>query len=204
MPAAAVDAQQATSERARSARAALGERAGSSVDGVPRIACRGSFRGCGQPRRVGQSSRGITQRAPVRVGASEHGWVRVVLCACRGVGGDSPGPWPAHWHARIAQGPPRVGELQPEFYFLAVSGQFHELVKRRKNRLRASRACSRGAPGRAHPVGNARRARRCLAVLTRGTGSGRGECTEVRRRKHNTRAVFLRALTGMHARLGRS
>ena len=176
MPAAAVDAQQATSERARSARAALGERAGSSVDGVPRMACRGSFRGCGQRRRVGQSSRGITQRAPVRVGASEHGWVRVVLCACRGVGGDPPGPWPARWHARIAQRR-RVGELEPELYFLAVSGQFHNLVKRTKNRRRASRALSAGAPGRAHLVGDARHARRCLAGLARGTGSGRAKCT---------------------------
>ena len=81
-----MDAQQATSERARSARAALGERAGSSVDGVPRMACRGSFRGCGQRRRVGQSSRGITQRAPVRVGASEHGWMGGAMCIPRGRG----------------------------------------------------------------------------------------------------------------------
>ena len=29
---------------------------------------------------------------------------------------------------------PRRGELQPEKYFLGVSGQFHELVKRTKNR----------------------------------------------------------------------
>ena len=127
-------------------------------------------------RRVGQSSRGNRERAPVRVGASEHGWVRVVLCACRGVEGDSPGPWPARWHARIAQGR-RVGELQPELYFLAVSGQFHDLVKRRKNRLRASRARSGGAPGRAHLVGNAQRPRRRLAGLARGTGSGRADGT---------------------------
>ena len=54
MPAAAVDAQQATSERARSARAALGERAGSSVDGAED----GVPRSSGAERRVGQSSRG--------------------------------------------------------------------------------------------------------------------------------------------------
>ena len=67
--------------------------------------------------------------------------------------------------------------IQPELYFLAVSGQFHDLVKRRKNRLRGSRAPSGGAPGRAHPVGNAQRARRRLAGLARGTGSGRAKCT---------------------------
>ena len=34
-----------------------------------------------------------------------------------GVEGDSPGPWPCHWHARIAQGP-RVTEIEPELYLL--------------------------------------------------------------------------------------
>ena len=110
-----------------------------------------------------------------RVGAaSTVGWEE--LCAFRGVGGDPTGPWPGHRHARITQRR-RVGELQLELYFLAVSGQFHELVKRRENRLRASRALSGGAPGRAQPVGNARHARRCLAGLARGTGSGRAKCT---------------------------
>ena len=63
-----------------------------------------------------------------------------VLGACRGVAGDVPGPWPCHWHARIAQRP-RVGELEPKTVFLGVSGQFHELVKRRKiDYVRAERA----------------------------------------------------------------
>ena len=84
---------------------------------------------------------GIKERARVGLArASTGGWEE--LCACRGVGGDPPGPWPGHRHARITQGR-RVGELQPELYFLAVSGQFHELVKRRENRLRASRALLR-------------------------------------------------------------
>ena len=113
--------------------------------------------------------RAAFERARVRVGASEHGWVRMVLCACRGVGGDVRGSWPCHWHARITQRR-RVGELEPESYFLGVSGQFHDLVKRRKNRLRAS---SGGAPGRAHTVGSARRPRRRLAGLARRTGRGR-------------------------------
>ena len=51
-----------------------------------------------------------------------------------------------------------VGELQPELYFLAVSGQFHAFVKRTENRPRERRARSGGAPGRAQPVGNAQRA----------------------------------------------
>ena len=106
--------------------------------------------------------------------ASTVGWEEP--CACRGVGGDPTGPWPCHWHARITQGR-RVGELEPELYFLAVSGQFHDLVKRRKNRLRASRAPSGGPSRRAHLVGNAQRARRCLAGLARGTESGRAKCT---------------------------
>ena len=54
--------------------------------------------------------------------------------------------------------PALASYLQPELYFLGVGGQFHDLVKRTKNRLRASRACSGGAPGRAQPVGNAQRA----------------------------------------------
>ena len=106
--------------------------------------------------------------------ASTVGWEE--LCAFRGVGGDPTGPWPGHRHARITQRR-RVGELQLELYFLAVSGQFHELVKRTKNRLRASRARSGEAPGRAQPVGNAQRARRRLAGLARGTGSGCTKCT---------------------------
>ena len=61
--------------------------------------------------------------------------------------------------------------LEPELYFLAVSGQFMILVERTKNRLRGRRARSGGAPGRAQPVGNAQRARRRLAGLARGTGS---------------------------------
>ena len=61
--------------------------------------------------------------------------------------------------------------------FLGVGGQFHELVKRTKKRRRASRVPSGGAPGRAHPVGNARRPRRRLAGLARRTGSGRADCT---------------------------
>ena len=66
---------------------------------------------------------------------------------------------------------------QKSVTFLGVSGQFHDLVKRRENRLRASRARSGGAPGRAQPVAFARRARRRLAGLARGTGSGRAKCT---------------------------
>ena len=133
-------------------------------------------RSSGAERRVGQSSRGKKGVAPLKVGASEHGWLRVVRCACRGVGGDPTGPWPCHWHARITQRP-RDGELQPELYFLAVSGQFHDLVKRRKNRLRASRAPSGGPSRRAHLVCNAQRARRRLSGLACGTGSGRAKCT---------------------------
>ena len=114
----------------------------------------------GAPRLVVSSSRGaacwpkfggIKERAPARVSPSTGGWEE--LCACRGVGGDVPGPWPGHRHARITQRR-RVGELEPKLYFLAVGGQFHELVKRRKNRLRASRARSGGASGRAQPVGH--------------------------------------------------
>jgi len=115
---------------------------------------------------------GIKQRARTR----EHGRVRVVLCARRGVLGDPTGPWPCRWHARITQRR-RVGELEPKTVFLGVGGQFHELVKRTKNRRRASRAPSGGAPGRAHLVGNAQRARRRLAGLVRRVGSGRAKCT---------------------------
>ena len=71
----------------------------------------------------------------------------------------------------------RVGELQPELYFLAVSGKFHDLVKRTQNQRRASRARSGGVPGRAQPVAFARRARRCLAGLARRTGSELADCT---------------------------
>ena len=45
-----------------------------------------------QPGVLAKVRGGIKERPRFRVGASEHGWVRVVLCACRGVGGDSPGP----------------------------------------------------------------------------------------------------------------
>jgi len=120
-------------------------------------------------RRVGVVKQRM--RVAARAGAGWEG-----RCACRGVAGDVPGLWRGRRHARIRQRR-RVGELEPELYFLGVSGQFHELVKRRKNRLRASRAPSRGAPGRAHPVGNARRAHRCLAGLARRAGRGRAQCT---------------------------
>ena len=118
-----------------------------------------------------QSFGGQNKRAHVRHHVS-RGRIGGVLGARRGLGGDSPGPWPARWHARITQRP-RDGELQPELYILAVNGQFHDLVKRTKNRLRASRARSGEAPGRAQPMGNAQRARRRLAGFARGTGSGR-------------------------------
>ena len=104
------------------------------------------------------------------------GGLGAVLGARRGVGGDARGPWPCHWHARITQRR-RVGELEPKTVFLGVGGQFHELVKRTKNRRRASRAPSGGAPGRAQPVGYAQRARRRLAGLVRRVGSGRAKCT---------------------------
>ena len=113
------------------------------------MACGGSL---SRPR----GASGVLAKLLARVG-----WV--VLCACPGVGGDVPGPWPGHRHARITQRR-RVGELQPELYFLAVGGQFHELVKRTQNRRRASRSHSGGAPGHAHPVGNARRARTSLVA----------------------------------------
>ena len=80
--------------------------------------------------------------------------------------------WPCHWHAKIAQGP-RFTEIEPELYLLAVSGQFHDLIKRRKKRLRGRRAGSSGAPSRAQPVGHARRARRRFAGLARGLEVGR-------------------------------
>ena len=44
-----------------------------------------------------------------------------VLCACRGVAGDVPGLWRGRRHARITQRR-RVGELEPELYFLGVGG----------------------------------------------------------------------------------
>jgi hypothetical protein len=54
--------------------------------------------------------------------------------------------------------PHRIDKLEPELrsslyiyrvYFLAVSGQFHDLVERTKNRLRGRRARSGGPSGRA-------------------------------------------------------
>ena len=169
-PAVAVDAQQVKQRTCSSARATRGEGAGSHVDGVPSS----WFSARGAERRVGQSSTEYVARAG-RVGAaSTVGWEE--LCAFRGVGGDPTGPWPGHRHARITQRR-RVGELQLELYFLAVSGQFHDLVKRTGNRPRASRARSGGAPGRAQPVGNAQRARRRLAGLARRAGRGRAKCT---------------------------
>ena len=93
---------------------------------------------------------------------------------------------PIFWLAQILQRadlgdepehPLEVGELEPELYFLAVRGQFYDLVIRTKNRLRASRAPSGGAPGRAQPVAFAQRARRCLARPVRGAGKGRCKCT---------------------------
>ena len=127
-------------------------------------------------RRVGRGFGG--QKQPGRIcgiGAS-RGRIGGVLGAFRGVGGDARGPWPCHWHARITQRR-RVGELEPELCFLGVSGEFHELVKRRKNRLRASRARSGGASGRAQPAAFARHARRRLAGLARRAGRGRAKCT---------------------------
>ena len=57
-------------------------------------------------------------RLGVRVGAREHGWVTwyYVHAEGSGLGGDSPGPWPCHWHARITQRR-RVGELEPKTVF---------------------------------------------------------------------------------------
>ena len=126
--------------------------------GRRRAACWQSFGGHNK-----RGASGASARAAGRIGG--------VLGACRRVAGDVPCPWPCHWHARISQRR-RVGELEPKTVFLGVSGQFHELVKRRKNRLRASRARSGGAPGRAHLVGNAQRARRRLAGLVRRVGNG--------------------------------
>ena len=120
--------------------------------------------------------RGQKQRGRIAGISASRGRIGGVLCARRRVAGDVPGLWRGRRHARITQRR-HVGEPEPELYFLGVSGQFHELVKRRKNRLRASRAPSRGAPGRAHPVGNARRAHRCLAGLARRAGRGRAQCT---------------------------
>ena len=133
-------------------------------------------------RSLGGKSSGVHIAPPAGDPGVEWG----VLCARRRVAGDVPGLWRGRRHARITQRR-HVGEPEPELYFLGVSGQFHELVKRRKNRLRASRAPSRGAPGRAHPVGNARRAHRCLAGLARRAGRGRAQCTEFRRGKFLTK-----------------
>ena len=170
-PAVAVDAQQVKQRTCSSARAARGR--GCRIKSG--VACRGSWfspsRGSGVLAKVlGSKGAGL---AMARVSSGGLGGT---MCMPRGRGRLLQGPWPGHRHARITQRR-RVGELQPELYFLAVGGQFHELVKRRKNRLRASRACSRGAPGRAHPVGNARRPRRRLAGLARCAGSGRSKCT---------------------------
>ena len=65
--------------------------------------------------------REINERARVRVGASEHGWVRVVLCACRGVGGDVPRLVQGAGHPRITQRR-RVGALEPKLHSLGVAG----------------------------------------------------------------------------------
>ena len=100
-------AQQAKQRTCSSARAARGEGAGSRVDRVPSRLVVSSP----AERRVGQSSGeerngrwgGLAQAS---TGGCEE------LRACRGVGGDPPGPWPARRYARIAQGS-RVGELQP-------------------------------------------------------------------------------------------
>ena len=46
-----------------------------------------------------------------------------------------------------------------------------------ETRPRGRRARPGGASGRAHPVAVAQRARRRLAGLARGTGSGRADCT---------------------------
>jgi len=83
-PAVAVDAQQAKQRTCSSARAARGEGAGSSVGGVPRLvvlvlAPRGAA--C-WPKVPG----GVKERARVRVGASEHGWMRGAMCMPRGGG----------------------------------------------------------------------------------------------------------------------
>ena len=117
---------------------------------------------------------GENERPWVRVGASEHGWMGE-LCAFRGVGGDPTGPWPCRWHARITQRR-RVGELQPESFFLGVGGQFHDLVKRTENRksyVDPEHRLRGGASGRAQPVAFARHARCRLAGLARRTGRGR-------------------------------
>ena len=110
------------------------------------------------------------------INAGPAGGLGGFLGARRGVAGDVPGPWQGRRHARITQRR-RVGELEPESYFLGVGGQFQDLVKRRETRLRASRARSGGAPGRAQPVAFARRARRRLAGLARRAGRGRAKCT---------------------------
>jgi len=123
-----------------------------------------------------QSFGGHNKRGASGASARAAGRIGGVLGACRRVAGDVPCPWPCHWHARISQRR-RVGELEPKTVFLGVSGQFHELVKRRETRLRASRARSGGAPGRAQLVALAQRARRRLAGLARRAGSGRADCT---------------------------
>ena len=109
-PAVAVDAQQV---RQRSARALVQH--GARVPDQAWMASRlvvlvlgGSGVLAKVVRGESRSGRSVRVRKRARVG-----WV--ALCACRGVGGDSPGPWPARWHARIAQGR-RVGELQPEYF----------------------------------------------------------------------------------------
>ena len=85
----------------------------------------------GTARRVGQGS-GENERAQRATHRGAGGGLAGVLGACRGIAGEVQDPWQCHWHARITQAP-RVGELEPKTVFLAVSGQFHDLVKRRKN-----------------------------------------------------------------------
>ena len=75
-----------------------------------------------------------------------------------------------------------MGELQPELYFLAVGGKFHELVKRTGNATTWTPSMlRRGAWSRpTNPwatLSDAQRARRRLAGLARGTGSVRADCT---------------------------
>ena len=80
----------------------------------------------------------------------------------------------------------RIDELQPELrsslyiyrvYFLAVSGQFHDLVKRTKIDYVNAEHPPEERLVAPQPVGDAQRARRRLAGLVRGTGSGRAKCT---------------------------
>ena len=54
-------------------------------------------------------------------GRGEHGWVKVVLCVCRGVGGDVPRLVQGAGHPRITQRR-RVGALEPKLHSLGVAG----------------------------------------------------------------------------------